>query len=84
MKPPEACGALGQAPDPTLAYARFVCTTLLRCVGKIGWTRAGPLPWPNPGSATVRQWWIQGGATGMCPPPMGPDSFILTYKFFET
>ena len=24
-----------------------------------------------------------GGATGACP-PKGPDSFVLTYKFFET
>ena len=30
------------------------------------------------------QWRIQGGATGTHPPPMGPDSFVLTYKFFET
>ena len=29
------------------------------------------------------QWRIQEGAVGMRP-PMGPDSFVLTYKFFET
>ena len=32
---------------------------------------------------TPSQWRIQGGATGACP-PKGPDSFVLTYKFFET
>ena len=26
----------------------------------------------------------RGGATGVCPPPKGRDSFVLTYKFYET
>ena len=52
MKTPKASGALRQAPDPTPRYARFTHPTPLRCISKIGWTRAGAPPWPNPGSAT--------------------------------
>ena len=27
---------------------------------------------------------VIGGSRGACPPPKGPNSFVLTYKIFET
>ena len=52
MKTPKASGALRWAPDPMPRYARLACPTPLRYIGKIGRTRAGAAPRPNPGSAT--------------------------------